>query len=233
MRLTPPRFPRDSSSSSPRLSSSARIALGTAAAVAALVLIVLITVAGFSTWRGFGFRANGPELPRLRQVLALKPGMSVADVGAGNGELTVALAAEIASSGRVYSTDVDPESLERVRAAVGAAGLANVTLVHSLADDTRLPANCCDAIVLRRVYHHLTDAAAIDASLLRALRPGGLLAVIDFPPLLSGVWPLNHGVDAALVTEEVVGSGFQLVHVIEEWPGRGPLPSYCALFRKP
>ena len=105
--------------------------------------------------------------------------------------------------------------------------------MHSLADDTRLPANCCDAIVLRRVYHHLTDAAAIDASLLRALRPGGVLAVIDFPPLVSGVWPLNHGVDAARVTEEVVASGFQPVQVIKEWPGRGPLASYCAVFRKP
>jgi SAM-dependent methyltransferase len=226
-------FPRDSSSSSPRLPSGARIALGAATAVAALVLIFLITIVGLSTWRGFGFRGNGPELPRLRHVLALKPGMSVADVGAGNGELTMALAGEIASSGRVYSTDIDPESLERVRAAVRAAGLSNVTVVHSLGDDTRLPANCCHAIVLRRVYHHLTDAAAIDASLLRALRPGGVLAVIDFPPLLSGVWPLNHGVDASRVTEEVVASGFQLVQVIDEWPGRGSLASYCALFRKP
>lgn len=233
MRWPPLRLLRNSSSGSPRLSSGARIALGTAAALAALVLMFLITVAGLSTWRGFGFRANGPELPRLRHVLALKAGMSVADVGAGNGELTVALAAEIGSTGRVYSTDIDPESLERVRAAVRAAGLSNVTVVHSLADDARLPANCCDAIVLRRVYHHLTDAAAIDASLLLALRPGGVLAVIDFPPLLSGVWPLNHGVDAARVTEEVVASGFQPVQVIEEWPGRGPLASYCALFTKP
>ena len=226
-------FPPDLSGKPQRLSPIARLPVVTATALAALVLIFLITVAGLSTWRGFGFRANGPELPRLRHVLALKPGMSVADVGAGNGELTVALASEVAASGRVYATDIDAESLERVRAAVGAAGLANVTLVHSRADHTRLPANCCDAIVLRRVYHHLTDAAAIDASLLGALRPGGVLAVIDFPPLASGVWPLNHGVDAARVTEEVVASGFQLVQVIEAWPGRGPLASYCALFRKP
>ena len=159
--------------------------------------------------------------------------MSVADVGAGNGELTVTLATEVGSSGRVYSTDIDPDSLEQVRAAVAAAQLENVTLVQSDAADTRLPANCCDAIVLRRVYHHLTDPAKLDASLLRALRPGGVLAVIDFPPLLSGVWPLNHGVDARRVTEEVVGSGFQLVQIIEDWPGRGPLASYCAAFSKP
>jgi SAM-dependent methyltransferase len=224
--------PRDSSNSSPRLWPSAGVALGIAAALAAVVLVFLIIGAGLSTWRGSGFRANGPELPRLRHVLALKPGMSVADVGAGNGELTVALAAEVGSSGRVYSTDIDPESLEQVRTSVAAARLANVTLVQSQADDTRLPANCCDAIVLRRVYHHLTDPAAINASLWRALRPGGVLAVIDFPPLLSWPWPLNHGVAARRVTDEAVASGFQLMQVIEDWPGRGPLASYCAVFSK-
>jgi SAM-dependent methyltransferase len=224
--------PRDSSPS-PRLSSSARVAIGIAAGLGAVVLLVLTIGAGLSTWRGSGFRANGPELPRLRHVLALKPGMSVADVGAGNGELTVALAAEVGSSGRVYSTDIDPESLEQVRASATAARFANVTLVQSQASHTRLPANCCDAIVVRRVYHHLTDPVAINASLLRSLRPGGVLAVIDFPPLVSWPWPLNHGVDARRVTDEAVASGFQLVQVIEDWPGRGPLASYCAVFSRP
>ena len=224
--------PQASSGTSSRQSPGARVALGTAAALAALVLVFLIIGSGLSTWRGSGFRANGPELPRLKHVLALEPGMSIADVGAGNGELTVALATEIGSRGRVYSTDIDPQSLEHVRAAVAAVRLANVTLVQSQARDTRLPANCCDAIVLRRVYHHLTDPAAINATLLRALRPGGVLAIIDFPPLLSGVWPLNHGADARRVTEEVVASGFELVQIIEEWPGRGPLASYCAVFSK-
>lgn len=197
--------------------------------LAVLVALLVALGAGLSTWRGSGFRANGPELPRLRNVLALKPGMSVSDFGAGNGELTVALAAEVGSSGRVYSTDLD---LAQVRATVAAARLSNVTFVQSEPQDTRLPENCCDAIVVRRVYHHLTDPVAINASLLRALRPGGVLAVIDFPPLVSWLWALDHGVDARRVTEQAVATGFQLVQVIEDWPGRGPLASYCAVFSK-
>jgi hypothetical protein len=69
-----------------------------------------------------------------------------------------------------------------------------------------------------------------------------VLAVIDFPPLLSWLWPWapagvpgnrgGHGVDARLVTQEVVASGFELVQVIEDWPGRWPLASYCAVFTK-
>jgi len=223
---------RDSANSSPRRSRRARVALGIATALAALVLLVVIAGAALSTWRGSGFHVKGPELPRLRNVLALKPGMSVADVGAGNGELTMALAAEVGASGGVYSTDIDTASLQRVGALVAAAGLANVTLVQSEAADTKLPANCCDVIVVRRVYHHLTDSAAINTSLLRALRPGGVLAVIDFPPLLSWLWPLDHGVDASRVVDEAVASGFHLKQVIEDWPGRGPLASYCAVFGK-
>src|SRR5262245_34031926 len=88
---------------------------------AVLLLLLLLLSAGCSGWRGPGFRASGPELPRLRHMLALAPGMSVADVGAGKGELTVALAAEVGWSGRVYSTEIDPESLEQIRAAVAAA----------------------------------------------------------------------------------------------------------------
>jgi SAM-dependent methyltransferase len=95
-----------------------------------------------------------------------------------------------------------------------------------------LPVDCCDAIVLRRVYHHLSDPSAINASLLHALRPGGVLAIIDFPPpffLGRG----QFGVPAQSVSREVTRSGFELVRVLDDWPGRGPLGSYCAVFRKP
>jgi hypothetical protein len=86
---------------------------------AALLVLLLIVGTGLSNWRGSGFRADGPELPRLRNVLALKAGMAVADVGTGNGELTVALAAEVGASGRVYANDLD---LGQVGATVAAAG---------------------------------------------------------------------------------------------------------------
>jgi SAM-dependent methyltransferase len=203
----------------------------------------LIASLGCNTWRGAGFRLDGPEMPRLREVLTLRPGMSVADVGAGRGELTVALAAEVGPSGQVLSTDIDPKALEQIRARVAAAALRNVTVVQAHASDTGLPLNCCDAVVLRRVYHHLSDPAATNVDLLRAVRRGGVLAIIDFPPMFSWLWPwppkdtpgnrTGHGVAASLVVEEVTAGGFTLVKVIEDWPGRGPLKSYCAIFRKP
>ena len=211
--------------------------------LAAIALLVSIVASGCHDWRGPGFRARGPEMPRLRHELTLAPGQSVADVGAGRGEMTVALAAAVGSSGRVYATDIDPEALAQIRNRVAAADLRNVTILQARARDTGLPTGCCDAVVLRRVYHHLSDPAATNLDLLRALRSGGLLAIIDFPPVFAWLWPWSpkdtpgnrtgHGVAAALVVEEVTAGGFTLVKVIEDWPGRGPLKSYCAIFRKP
>jgi SAM-dependent methyltransferase len=207
-----------------------------------IVLVVIIAWTGVDRWRGGGFSATGPEMPRLRQVLNLKGGMSVADVGAGGGDLTLALAAEVGSAGRVFSSDIDPSALEQIRRRVEAAGLRNVTLVEANTHTTGLPANCCDAIVLRRVYHHLSDPAATNADVLRSLRPGAALAVIDFPPTLGWLWPrpprgvpknrIGHGVTAEIVVGEVTASGFALVQLFDDWPGRGPLASYCAVFRK-
>jgi hypothetical protein len=122
--------------------------------------------------------------------------------------------------------------LRRLREAVVAAKLDDVTVVEAYSSETGLPPNCCDAIVLRRVYHHLTDPSGINGSLLRSLRPGGMLVVIDFPPpffLSRG----QFGVPAKIVISEVISSGFELLRLIDDWPGRGPLESYCVVFCKP
>ena len=198
----------------------------------AAITVLLSAACTGCQWTGFGLRADGPEIPRLKQVLALEAGSVVADVGAGKGELTVALAREVKSNGRVFSTEIDARRLKELREMVVDAKLDNVTVVEARSRETGLPPNCCDAIVLRRVYHHLTDPASINASLLRSLRPGGVLAVIDFPPPFF--WSRGSlGVPAKALIDEVTASGFEPLRLIDDWPGRGPLGSYCALFRKP
>jgi ubiquinone/menaquinone biosynthesis C-methylase UbiE len=196
------------------------------------IILMLSAACGGCGWTGFGFHADGAEIPRLKQVLALGPGRVVADVGAGKGELTLALAGEVGSNGRVFSTEIDPKRLQRLQELAVDAKLGNVTVVKARSRETGLPLGCCDAILLRRVYHHLTDPSSINASLLRSLRPGGVLAVIDFPPPFF--WSRGSlGVPAKAVITEATGSGFELVRVIDDWPGRGPLGSYCLVFRKP
>jgi ubiquinone/menaquinone biosynthesis C-methylase UbiE len=199
---------------------------------AALALLASALLISGCTWPGGGFNASGPEMPRLKEALALRAGMAVADVGAGKGELTLALAAAVGAAGHVYSSEIDPGRLRALRKKVAEAGLGNVTFVEAKSSDSGLPAGCCDAIVLRRVYHHVTEPAATNASLLRALRPGGLLAVIDIPPPFFFLERSSLGIAPQIVIDEVTASGFQMVQLRTDWPGRGPLESYCALFRK-
>jgi len=202
------------------------------ASATSIVFVLASMLAGCGNWAGFGFHAEGPEMLRLRELLALKTGMAVADVGAGKGGLTIALAREVGPGGRVFSTEIDPPRLKQLRKTVAEAKLDQVTVVEAQTRDTGLPPSCCDAIVLRRVYHHLTDPASVNASLLRSLRPGGTLAVIDLPPPFFGSRS-SFGVSQQVVIDEVKRSGFELLRLINDWPGRGPLESYCVVFRKP
>ena len=136
----------------------------------------------------------------------------------------MALAAEVGPGGRVFSTEIDSEALKQIRAAIAAARLTNVTVVQAQACDANLPTDCCNAVTLRRVYHHLTHPAETNASLLRALRSGGLLGIIDFSPTFSWLWPWppkgvpqnrgGDGIAAQLVVEEATASGFELVRLI-------------------
>jgi ubiquinone/menaquinone biosynthesis C-methylase UbiE len=180
------------------------------------------------------------EVPRLVELFELKPGMTVADVGAGFGAWTMEFARWTGPEGRVYSTDIGGAQLTALRSLVERERLANVTVVEGSADTTNLPAGCCDAILMRDAYHHLTQPSAIIASLAASLEPGGMLAVIDFPPrpdssVPAGV-PVNrggHGIPPEVVEREV---GRVLTHVrtLTDWsPDSQPGSLYLVLFRKP
>jgi predicted methyltransferase len=173
------------------------------------------------------------EADRLAAVLGVTTGATIAEIGAGAGEMTVEMAERVGDTGRVYSTELGDDKVESLREAVSHAR-PQVRVVAGAEDDTRLPAGCCDAIYMRRVYHHFTHPVPMDASLFDALRPGGRLAVIDFehsegtPP--PGV-PANrkgHGVPPKVVVEELTRAGFEHVRT-EDWTGG----MFLALFRKP
>jgi ubiquinone/menaquinone biosynthesis C-methylase UbiE len=177
------------------------------------------------------------ESQRLEEVLALAPGDIVADVGAGEGEWTLEMARRVGPSGRVFATEIDPDRIRQIRKAVAEAGVANVTVIEGTPEDTKLPHGCCDAILLRHVYHHITHPAPMSASLLQAVRPGGFVAVIDFNPLTrllpvpDGV-PANrraHGMPIDVLIEEMTAQDFGVSQRIEDWFRF----DYCVVFRRP
>jgi ubiquinone/menaquinone biosynthesis C-methylase UbiE len=177
------------------------------------------------------------ESDRIVAVLRLGPGMTAADVGAGEGKFTGVLARSVGTAGRVYATEVELAKLEEVKARMAADGIGNVATVLGDQKQTGLPAACCDRILLRLVYHHFADPAAMQRSLWEALRPGGEIAVIDVPPKPG--WPRvsgapergGHGIEPQDLLAEMRGAGFELVAHHEPWPAEDG--SYCSVFRRP
>ena len=184
------------------------------------------------------------EIPRLAELMQWRPGITVADIGVGDGTYTFAAEKIVGASGHVYATEIDTAKLAALRDEVAKRKLANVTVVESAADDTKLPSDCCDAIFMRRVYHHITAPEAFDKNLLRSLKPGARLAIIDFAPDSSlppveGV-PANrggHGIPQKIMVDELTAAGFRVEKTIDHWSGNGPGNGlghdYCVIFVKP
>jgi ubiquinone/menaquinone biosynthesis C-methylase UbiE len=198
-------------------------------------LILALAVAALTLSACQGQDRYRAEAERLAPLLHWQAGSVVADIGAGHGEMTLAAAERVGPTGRVYTTEIDPRKLAHLKEL--AAKSTNITAVEAAPTATNLPPACCDSIFLRRVYHHFPQPAEMDASLFKSLKPGGLLAVIDFPPRwwFSAVQehvPKNrggHGVAEKIVVEELTAAGFEVVSRPENWPD----DDYCVIFRKP
>lgn len=126
------------------------------------------------------------QVPRVVAALELKPGMTVADLGAGSGLFTRPIAKAIAP-GRVYAVDIEPKLLTIIAASSKDAGLSNVETVLGAAGDPKLPAPV-DRILICDALHHIANQAAYLKTLRKYLAPGGRIAVIDY----RTNWPEGH-----------------------------------------
>jgi ubiquinone/menaquinone biosynthesis C-methylase UbiE len=179
------------------------------------------------------------EIRRLARVMDWKAGQVIADVGAGEGEIGFSAARAVGAGGKVFLTELDRQKLDQLEKEKQRRKLSNVIVVAAAEKETKLPDHCCDAIVLRHVYHHFTAPAEMDASLMRSLKPGGRLAVIDFAPRKSlsesdpvpGV-PANrggHGIPKKVLVDELTAAGFTVEKNIDDWPDG----DYLVMFLKP
>jgi ubiquinone/menaquinone biosynthesis C-methylase UbiE len=113
------------------------------------------------------------------ETLSLSSGMTVLDAGCGPGRLTVPLALSVGSAGHVVAIDIQLGMLARAMAKVEAAGLKNVEFVMASLGDSKLATNCFDRAIMVTVLGEIPDRAAAYAELFSALKPGGLLAVVE------------------------------------------------------
>jgi predicted methyltransferase len=154
----------------------------------------------------------------LIDVLDISEGSVVAEMGAGDGSLTLALAEGVGPEGQIYSSELGADSVQYLQDVVDSAPASNVTVVQGQADQTNFPGECCNALFMRRVYHHFKDPSAMNQSILESLKPGGRLAIIDFAPRSTeSTDPADrasgqhHGVTEDTVVKELKEAGFTLV----------------------
>ena len=146
------------------------------------------------------------------RALDLKPGATVADLGAGTGYFTVRLAGPVGPQGRVLAVDIDPKLLDRVRDRAAGRKLANVQTLLASPEDSHLMANSVDLVFICNVIHHIENRPSYYQSLGLALKPGGRLAIVDFHKREAPVGPaLAMKIAREDLVREVESSGFRLV----------------------
>ncbi len=147
----------------------------------------------------------------LHRELAMKPGQTACDIGAGNGYHSLRLATAVAPGGKVLAVDIQPEMLELLRARAQAAGVQNVEPVLATPEALGLADGVCDLELLVDVYHELAQPEPMIAQLRRALAPGGRLAIVEFRGEDPDV-PIKpeHKLTRAQVLRELEPRGFRL-----------------------
>ncbi len=146
------------------------------------------------------------EARKVMDLADLKPGMTVADIGAGEGYYTVRLAERVGPKGRVLAQDIDREALARLGQRVERDRLDNVSIKPGAPDDPRLPAHSFDRIFMVHMYHEIGEPYAFLWRMWPALSNGGQVVVVDIDRPTD-----QHGIDPLLLSCEFEQVGYELV----------------------
>ena len=151
-------------------------------------------------------RERNLQPDRVMDILGIKAGSHVADVGAGSGWLTVRAARRVGEGGLVYAVEINADYVKYIEERAAREKLSNVRTVLGTEDDPRLPDASADAVILLKTYHELSQPIRLLRHVRRAMRAGGRLGIID-----RGGKGDDHGLDADSVVREAVRAGFELV----------------------
>jgi len=179
-------------------------------------------IAGIATDASWMDRAGREqeEAPTLMlSLVGIRPGMVVADVGAGSGYMTVRIAALVGPTGKVYANDIQPALLRRVDEKARAAGASNVETVLGSDTDARLPETAIDLALLVDVYHEFHHPQEMLRSIRRALKPGGQLVLVEYRKE-DATLPIapRHRMSIADARTEIEAEGFMFERTIEDLP---------------
>lgn len=162
------------------------------------------------------------EADTVMDLANIRPGMTVADIGAGEGYYTTRLAARVGKDGRVLAGDIIPEVRDALAQRVARERLDNVSVRLGEPEDPRLPDNSFDRIFLVHMYHEIEEPYEFLWRMRPSLRPEGLVVVVD-----ANRETQNHGTPPDLLKCEMAAVGYELV-TMRDMPSAG---GYLAMFR--
>src|ERR1700719_712950 len=145
------------------------------------------------------------QINRVMDILAIVPGKTVADIGAGSGWFTVRAAKRVGDAGTVYAVDINPEAIRYIESRIQKESVRNVKTILGKPDNPLLPAPV-DAVLLLKTYHEVAQPVALLRNLRSSLKPGAKVGVID----RNGNGE-NHGVAREVVIREANQAGYQLL----------------------
>ena len=161
------------------------------------------------------------EAQTVMDLADLRAGMTVADIGAGEGYYTVRLAERVGEKGRVLAQDIDRDAIRRLGLRVERERLDNVLIQVGAEDDPKLPGESFDRIFLVHMYHEVSEPYAFLWRMRSALRPGGRVIVVDVDRATD-----KHGIPPPLLFCEFAALGFRL----SEFVRKPELQGYYAQF---
>ena len=171
----------------------------------------------FEIWQR-RFESPGREVFDLAEAiidaLQLKPGMQVADIGAGTGLFSRHFAKHVGNNGKVYAIDISKEFIRNIIEHAKQSGLTNIEGIVNTDKNITLAANSIDLAFVCDTYHHFEYPQSMLQSIRKALRNNGRLVVIDFKkdPKISNRWVMGHvRANHQTVRQEIEQAGFRYI----------------------
>jgi predicted methyltransferase len=162
-----------------------------------------------------GRRDDWQRVPDIFAALGARPGARIADLGAGEGWLTLRLARQVEPGGRVFASDISERALTSLAQALETSKLGNVELLLAQEDDPGLPYGTLDGVVILNAYHEMTKRVPVLEGVKRALKPGGVLVIVDNAPLDSGLarkeQTNRHTLAIEFARDDLEAQGFEIV----------------------
>jgi SAM-dependent methyltransferase len=174
---------------------------------------------GGADWLERPERETEEQPEKALDALGLKAGMTVADIGAGTGYMSLRMAKRVGPAGKVYANDLQPEMLRMLRENAAQARLTNVETVLGTESDPKLPKGQIDLVLLVDVYHEFSQPQQMIRKIREALKPDGRLVLLEYRKEDPKI-PIRpeHKMSVAEVKAELEPEGFVLGPVMETLP---------------